>query len=146
MSEAKSADPTRRDRRRRDTDGRLATVGDLVGTALAGLVAGAAILLIFEAVMSLARLSRFGSANGWLVLILPLWLFVEEFRAARYGAPRVLVALLAGGFGLAAGLTGAGLVTGVPPLFSGAAGALVFTVVYALVWFYGLRWLRHRAG
>jgi hypothetical protein len=146
MSEAKSADPTRRDRRRRDADGRLATVGDLIGTALAGLVAGAAILLIFEAVMSLVRLSTFGTANGWLVLILPLWLFVEEFRAAPYGAARVVVALLAAGFGLAAGLTAAGLVTGVPALFSGAAGALVFTVVYALVWFYGLWWLRHRAG
>jgi predicted RecA/RadA family phage recombinase len=125
---------------RRDADGRLATVGDLLGTAFAGLVAGAAVLLIFEAVMSLARLSTFGSANGWLVLILPLWLFVEEFRAAQYGA------LLAAGFALATGLIAAGLVTGFPQLFSGAAGALVFTAVYALVWFYGLWWLRHRAG
>jgi hypothetical protein len=131
---------------RRDADGRLATVGDLLGTAFAGLVAGAAVLLIFEAVMSLARLSTFGSANGWLVLILPLWLFVEEFRAAQYGAPRVVVALLAAGFALATGLVAAGLVTGFPQLFSGAAGALVFTAVYALVWFYGLWWLRHRAG
>jgi hypothetical protein len=146
MSEAKSADPARRDRRRRDADGRLATIGDLLGTVLAGLVAGAAILLIFEAVMSLVRLSTFGSANGWLILILPLWLFVEEFRAAGFGAPRVVVALLAAGFGLALGLTAAGLITAAPVLFSGATGAAVFTVVYALIWFYGLWWLRHRTG
>jgi hypothetical protein len=151
MSEAKNADPGRRDRPartglRRDADGRLATAGDLLGASLAGLVAGAAVLLVFEGLMSLATLSTFGSANGWLILILPLWLFVEDFRAVPYGALRVVVAMLAAGFGLAAGLTAAGLATAVPPLFSGAIGAAVFTVVYALVWFYGLWWLRHRAG
>jgi hypothetical protein len=148
MSEAKNVEPRGRNIRapRRDADGRIAAVGDLIGVALAGLVAGAVVLLAFEALMSLARLSEFGSANGWLVLILPVWLYIEEFRAASYGALRVVVALLAAGFGLAAGLTAAGLATGVPPLFSGAIGALVFTVVYALIWFYGLWWLRHRVG
>jgi hypothetical protein len=142
MSETTSA---RRDRPRRDADGRLATVGDLLGVTLAGLVAGAVILLVFEAIVSLAQLSPFGSANGWLILILPVWIFVEEFRAAQFGALRVVVALLAAGFGLAVGMTVAGLVDA-PPLFSGAVGAAVFTVVYALVWFYGLWWLRHRHG
>ncbi len=135
-----------RGRPRRDADGRMASVGDLLGVSLAGLVAGAAVLLVFEAVMSLARLSTFGSANGWLALILPAWLFVEDFRAVSYGALRVVVAALAAGSGLAAGMTVAGLASGVPPLFSGAAGAGVATVVYALVWFYGLWWLRHRLG
>jgi hypothetical protein len=141
MTETKSAAYPRR-----DADGRMATVGDLLGMSLAGLLCGAVVLLTFEAVMSLARMSEFGSANGWLALILPLWLFVEEFRAAGYGALRVVVALLAAGFGVAAGMTVAGLVTGLPPLFSGAAGAAVFTVAYALIWFYGLWWLRHRVG
>ena len=49
--------------------------------------------------------------------------------------------------GVAAGMTLAGLAAPVfPPLVSGAAGALGLTVVYCLVWFYGLRWLSHRAG
>jgi hypothetical protein len=44
-------------------------------------------------------------------------------------------------------MTVAGLVSGIfPPLVSGAVGALGLTVVYCLVWFYGLRWLSHRAG
>jgi hypothetical protein len=148
MSEAKNVKPDGRDLRRprRDADGRIAAAGDLIGVSLAGLVAGAVVLLGFELLMSLAKLSEFGSANGWLILILPVWLFVEEFRAASYGALRVVVALLAAGFGLAFGLTAAGLATGVPPLFSGAIGAVVFTVSYALIWFYGLWWLRHRAG
>jgi hypothetical protein len=138
-------DGDRRDGPRRDADGRLATIGDLLGVSLAGLVAGGAILLVFEAIVSLAQLSPFGSANGWLLLIIPLWIFVEDFRAAQFGASRIVVALLAAGFGVAVGMTLAGLVT-VPPLFGGAIGALAFTVVYALVWFYGLWWLRHRHG
>ena len=33
-----------------------------------------------------------------------------------------------------------------PTLVSGAVGAAGLTVVYCVVWFYGLRWLGHRAG
>jgi hypothetical protein len=134
-------------RPRRDADGRLVTVGDLLGVALAGLVAGIVVLLVFEGVMSLARAFDFGSSSGWLAVILPVWLFTEEFRAAGYGAYRIVVAALAAGFGIAAGMTLAGLAAPTfPPLVSGAVGALGLTVVYCLVWFYGLRWLSHRAG
>ncbi len=134
-------------RPRRDADGRLATFGDLVGVALAGLVCGVVVLLVFEGVMSLVQLSEFGDASGWIALILPVWLFTEEFRAAGWGAYRIVVVLLGIGFGLAVGMTLAGLAAGLfPPLFSGAIGALGLTVVYSAVWFYGLRWLSHRAG
>jgi len=134
-------------RPRRDADGRLATFADLLGTALAGLVIGVVVLLVFEGVMSLVRLSEFGNASGWLALILPVWLFTEEFRAAGWGAYRIVVALLGIGFGVAVGMTLAGLAAGpFPPLVSGAIGAFGLTVVYCAVWFYGLRWLSHRAG
>ena len=142
MSETKSER-----RPRRDADGRLATAGDLLGVALAGLVSGVVVLLVFEGVMSLLRLSEFGDASGWLAVILPVWLFTEEFRAAGYGAYRIVVAALAAGFGIAVGMTLAGLAAAAfPPLVSGAVGAFGLTVVYCLVWFYGLRWLSHRAG
>jgi len=139
---------TRSTRRpRRDADGRLMTIGDLLGVALAGWVCGGVVLLLFEGVLSVFRMSEFGHTSGWLALILPIWLFTEEFRAAAYGAYRVVVALLATGFGVAIGMTLAGLVAPVfPPLVSGAVGALGLTVVYCLVWFYGLWWLSHRAG
>ena len=134
-------------RPRRDADGRLATFGDLVGFALAGLVSGVVVLLIFEGAMSLVRLSEFGDASGWIALVLPVWLFTEEFRAAGWGAYRIVVALLGVGFGLAVGMTLAGLASATfPPLVSGAVGALALTVVYCAVWFHGLRWLSHRAG
>ena len=142
MAETKSES-----RPRRDADGRLATIGDLVGVALASLVGGAVVLLLFEAVMSLLRMSQFGHTSGWLVLVLPVWLFTEEFRAAGYGAYRVIVAILGAGFGVAVGMTLAGLAAGpFPVLVSGAVGAVALTIVYCLVWFYGLRWLSHRAG
>ena len=134
-------------RPRRDADGRLVTIGDLLGVALAGLVTGIVVLLVFEGIMSLARAFDFGSSSGWLAVILPVWLFTEEFRAAGYGAYRIVVAALAAGFGIAVGMTLAGLAAAAfPPLVSGAVGALGLTVVYCLVWFYGLRWLSHRAG
>jgi hypothetical protein len=142
MTDTKSAR-----RPRRDPNGRLATIGDLIGTALAGLVTGAVVLLILEAILSLTRVSEFGATSGWLAIILPVWLFVEEFRAEGFGASRVVVALLAAGFGVVAGLTLAGLAaTQFPTLVSGLVGAAAFTVVYCLVWFYGLRWLSHRVG
>lgn len=134
-------------RPRRDADGRLATIGDLVGTAMAGLVTGIVLLLVFEAVLSLTRISHFGATSGWLALILPLWLFTEEFRAEGFGAYRIVVGVLAAGFGVATGMTFAGLAaTEFPRLVSGFAGAAACTVVYCLVWFYGLRWLNHRTG
>jgi hypothetical protein len=139
---------TKSERRpRRDPNGRLATVGDLLGTALAGLVTGAVVLLAFEAIMSLTRVSEFGRTSGWLGLILPLWLFTEEFRAAGRGPYRVVVAVLAAGFGVAFGMTMAGVAAPLfPALVSGLVGAAACAVVYCVVWFYGLRWLSHRAG
>jgi len=139
---------TKSERRpRRAADGRLATVGDLVGVALAGLVCGMVILLGFEGIMAVTRFSPFGDTNGWLAIILPVWLFTEEFRAAGYGAYRIVVAALAAGFGVAVGMTLAGLAASeFPVLVSGAVGAAGLTVVYCVVWFYGLRWLSHRAG
>jgi hypothetical protein len=134
-------------RPRRDADGRLATIGDLLGVALASLVGGVAVLLLFEGFMSLVRLSHFGHTSGWLVLVLPIWLFVEEFRAAGYGANRVIAAIVGGGAGIAVGMTLAGFAARLfPALVSGAIGATGLVVVFCLVWFYGLRWLSHRTG
>ncbi len=134
-------------RPRRDADGRLVTFGDLVGVALAGLVTGVVVLLVFEGVMSLMRVSEFGTSSGWLALILPVWLFTEEFRAVGHGVYRIVVAALGAGFGVAIGMTLAGLTSATfPALVSGAVGAVGLTVVYCLVWFYGLRWLSHRVG
>ncbi|GIE98191.1 hypothetical protein [Paractinoplanes rishiriensis] len=139
---------TKSERRpRRDPSGRLATIGDLLGTALAGLVIGVVLLLIFESILALTRVASFGNTSGWIIMILPLWLFTEEFRAVGWGAHRIVVAALAAGFGVAVGMTVAGLVAPIfPALVSGFVGAGACTLVYCLIWFYGLRWLSQRAG
>lgn len=131
----------------RRNSGPVASVGDLLGAAFAGLVVGIAVVLVLEAILALTGVARFGQTNGWLIVILPTWLFVEQFRAEGFGADRVMAAALGIGFGAAAGMTIAGLAAPyTPPLVSGGAGAVTATVVYCFVWFYGLRWLRQRSG
>jgi uncharacterized PurR-regulated membrane protein YhhQ (DUF165 family) len=139
---------TKSERRpRRAPNGRLATFGDLVGVMLAGLLTGIVLVLLLEVILSVTGVSHFGRTNGWLAVILPVWLFVEEFRAEGFGAYRIVVAIVAAGFGVVTGLTLAGYAAlGVPQMVSGFVGATAFSLVYCLIWFYGLRWLSHRAG
>jgi hypothetical protein len=140
MSDAQSTFP------RRDAEGRIVGPGDLIGVALAGLVIGVLALVLFDAAFTVLGLGTFGRANGWLAVILPAWVFVEEFRAWATGPARVVAVLLAAAIGIIAGLLAAGLVADLPPLWSGALAATVFTLAYAVIWFYGIRWLARRTG
>ncbi|GAB3068117.1 hypothetical protein [Micromonospora schwarzwaldensis] len=131
---------------RRDAEGRILTLGDLLGVTLAGLVIGLLALLLFEWAFATVGAGGFGGTNGWLAVILPLWLFWDDFRAWEFGAARVLAALVGLGVGVLAGLLAAGLAAGLPALFTGALAAAVFTVVYAVIWFHGVHWLARRTG
>jgi hypothetical protein len=132
---------------RRDAEGRIVAGRDLLAMALAGVVAGVAALLLFDGLFALLGLGTFGDINGWLAVILPTMLLVEEFRAWRGERVRILVALVGAALGVAAGLLAAGatgLAADLPSLVSGSVGAVVFTVTYALIWFYGIRALSGR--
>ena len=131
---------------RRDDEGRITGLGDLVGITLAGLVVGVLALVLFDWAFAALGLGAFGRANGWLAVILPVWLFVEEFRAWTGGPARVASALVAVAVGVVAGLLAAGLTTALPSLWSGALAAAVFALAYAVIWFYGVRWLARRTG
>ncbi|HEY8532614.1 MAG TPA: hypothetical protein VIL44_01900 [Micromonospora sp.] len=126
---------------RRDAHGRMIALPDLLGVAVAGWVIGVLALVLFDGGLALLGAGEFGRANGWLAVILPVWLFIDEFRAWRGGTHRVLVALVAAGVAITSGLLAAGLTAAWPPLASGAVAAAVFTVGYALIWFHGVRWL-----
>lgn len=130
----------------RGTGGRERTraLPDLAGRTLAGLTVGLLVLVLLDGVLDLVGLGEFGRANGWLALILPAWLFVEEFRASAPRPARLLAALASGAPALALGLFSAGLARDLPPLASGAIGAAVSALSYAVVWFYSVRWLEHR--
>ncbi|GIJ23356.1 hypothetical protein [Micromonospora lutea] len=140
MTEQQSAFP------RRDAEGRIRTLGDLLGVGLAGVVIGLLVLVIFDVAFASFGAGEFGQANGWLAVILPTWLFWEDFRAWAFGAPRVVAALVAVAIAVVSGLLAAGLVAALPPLLSGALAATTFTVVYAMIWFPGVRWLTNRTG
>ncbi|GGM20975.1 hypothetical protein [Micromonospora yangpuensis] len=131
---------------RRDADGRILTLGDLLGVSLAGVVIGVLALVLFDAAFASFGAGDFGSANGWLAIILPAWLFWDDFRAWEFGAARVVAALVAAVTGVLAGLLVAGLAAGLPALASGALAAAAFAVAYATIWFPGVRWLARRTG
>lgn len=131
---------------RRDSAGRVERFPDLIGTALAGVVIGVVVLLLFDLLVGLFDPGRFGEANGWLALVLPAWLFVEEFRAWAGGSARWVAGPVAAAVALMVGLLVAGLAEGFPALAGGGLGAFAFVLVYCVVWFFGVRWLDRRTG
>jgi hypothetical protein len=124
---------------RRDEHGRIAGISDLLAMALAGVVAGAVALALFDGIFVVLGFGEFGAINGWMAVVLPLMVFVEDFRAWRGRWARIPVALLGAALGVAAGLIATGLANDLPGLVSGAIGAAVFTVVYTAMWYYGMR-------
>ncbi|HEX2774243.1 MAG TPA: hypothetical protein VHN18_17690, partial [Micromonosporaceae bacterium] len=107
MSEARGGGYPRRDGR-----GRIEVLPDLLGVVLAGLVIGVLALLLLDWAFALVGVGDFGRANGWLALILPAWLFVEEFRAWDPGPVRVLAAAGSAALSIALGLVVSGLAAG----------------------------------
>nr|MDT0661309.1 hypothetical protein [Micromonospora sp. DSM 115978] len=126
---------------RRDGAGRIVGLADLAGLVAAGFVIGLLALILFDWAFDLIGLGEFGRANGWLTVILPAWLFVEEFRAWGPGPARVAAALVAAALAVASGLLAAGLLADSEPLFSGAVAGAVAVLTYTVVWFSGVRWL-----
>jgi hypothetical protein len=128
---------------RRDTHRRIVNARDLAAVSLAGAVAGAVVLVLLDGLFALLGLGDFGRVNGWLAVVLPVMIFVEEFRAWRGAKGRVAVALVAAALGALAGLIVAGLAGALPgdlprPV-PGALAAATLAVVYSLVWYYGIR-------
>ncbi|HEY8474583.1 MAG TPA: hypothetical protein VIL37_18360 [Natronosporangium sp.] len=131
---------------RRDEAGRVAGLPDLLALTAAALVTGFVVLLVLDLAGGLVGWGEFGQASGWLALILPGWLFlIEELRAWRAVRARLLVVVSGALLGIAVGLLLAGFTPG-PPLISSGAGAAAAALVYAVYWYYGIRWLARREG
>lgn len=131
---------------RRDAQGRVISLAELLFAALGGAVVGLVLLAAVDGVLVLVGLSRFGSASGWLVAILPAFLFFDDFRAWRGTGLRFLVAPVATALALGTGLLAAGVASSLPALFSGAIGAAVAVGVFSVIWFVGIRWLTGHRG
>ncbi len=132
---------------RRDEHGRVVGLPDLLALTVAALLTTFAVLVVVDGVSAAFGWNEFGNSSGWLALILPLWLFVlEELRAWRGVHGRIMVAVSGGLVALLAGLVVSGQVADLPPLLSGGAGAATASVVYAVYWYHGIRWLARREG
>ncbi|MBM0258854.1 hypothetical protein ACFT9M_19000 [Micromonospora purpureochromogenes] len=140
MTEQRSGFP------RRDAEGRVLTLGDLLGVSLAGWVIGMLALVLFDWAFASIGAGEFGRTNGWLAVILPAWLYWDDFRAWEFGAARVVAALVAAVVAVVGGLLVAGVAAGLAPLLTGGLAALAFTLVYAVLWFHGVHWLARRTG
>lgn len=131
---------------RRDSDGRVVGLPDLLALTAAGLLTGAVILVVIDGTGAVLGWGTFGQASGWLVLVLPAWLFlIEELRAWRGVTGRIPAAAAGGLLALAVGLVVAGVVPG-PPLVASGVGAAAAATVYAVWWFHSIRWLARREG
>jgi hypothetical protein len=131
---------------RRDADGRVAGLADLLALTAAGLVTCFAVVVLIDGSGALLGWGEFGQASGWLALILPAWLFlIEELRAWRAVRARLAVVISGGLVAMALGLLIAGVMPG-PPLVASGAGAAVAALAYAVYWFHAIRWLARREG
>jgi hypothetical protein len=128
---------------RRDADGRVISLRELLIAVFVGALIGLAALAVIDGVFSLIGFGAFGGASGWLAVLLPLFLFVDDFRAWRVagGWRRVVAALVAMAIAIPVGLTAAWVASGLPPIVSGAVGAAVLALAYAVIWFVWIRWV-----
>lgn len=128
----------------RDEQGRIVRLIDLLAIAQVGWLISAVGLLVVDGIFALIGLGDFGDLNGWLALIFPALIFVEQFRAADKGWERIVALLVAAACAIGLGALAAGLASGLPAIFSGALAALVATTVYCLVWHLATRYLLRR--
>ncbi len=126
---------------RRDPDGRVERFGDLLVALVAGFVATFALVAIVDVLFAAFGLGGFGLASGWLAAVLPVWLYVEDFRAWRGVRGRIGVLCVTVAISVAAGFAVGATVADLRPLFGGAIAAGTALVVYAPFWFFGIRWL-----
>jgi hypothetical protein len=118
----------------------------LLGQMVIGLIIGIVGLVLIDGLFALLGLGSFGHVSGWLAAILPVWLFVEEFRAWPGVVLRIGAAAFAALVGLAIGSLVGGAAGFLPPLGVGAVGAAVATLSYTVLWYFGIRWLARRVG
>jgi hypothetical protein len=131
---------------RRDSAGRVKSLGELVVAAALGTLVGLVALAVIDGILALIGIGTFGGASGWLAAILPALLLFDDLRAWRGHGVRFLVAPVAAGVAIGVGLIAAAAVRTLPPMVSGAVGAVVAALVYCPVWFLGIRWLTGHHG
>jgi hypothetical protein len=140
----KPTGPAKQSFPRRDANGRVISVSEMIIAVVAWVAAVTVVIIGVDGIASAAGRSAFGHISGWPAAILAVWLFIEDFRAWRIGPARFGVALVAAALGALGGTVLVSVLDSVPPLFAGALGALLACLIYATVWFYGIRLMADR--
>jgi hypothetical protein len=130
----------------RDAEGRIATFGDMIGGVIFGIVICFILLVAIDGLFTLLGAGRFGGVSGWLIGILPVWMFIEDFRAWRGVPARIAVMLIAGALGLLVGVVISAHLTHMRPGFAGSISVTVTCLIYAVLWYFGIRYLANRLG
>jgi hypothetical protein len=128
----------------RDADGRIATVQSMLAGVGFAMVIGIVLVLAIDGVVTLIGRGSFGSFSGWIAGVLAVWMFVEDFRAWRGVPARILVAIagvvLAVAFGGALNV----ILQSLPEVFAGAISVTAAALLYAVIWFFGVRFFADR--
>ncbi|HEY7175955.1 MAG TPA: hypothetical protein VH442_13645 [Micromonosporaceae bacterium] len=129
---------------RRDAAGHIAPFSDLAVAVVLFVAMVTVLLVIVDAIAAGVGRGSFGHIPGWPAGILAVWTFIEDFRAWRIGPARAGVALVSAALGALGGTLLASVLGSLPPLWQGALGALLACLIYAVVWFYGIRLIANR--
>jgi uncharacterized protein YacL len=130
----------------RDDRGRIAKLPEILGGAIFGVVLSMIVLVVIDGLFALLGVGKFGSISGWLAGIITVWMFIEEFRAWKGVPGRAAVALLGVIVGLGLGVLISSRLEALPAVFNGAISVTFAVVIYAVLWFFGIRYLADRFG
>jgi hypothetical protein len=128
----------------RDADGRVTSAKEMLVSVVTSVAIVTVLLIVVDGLASVAGRGSFGRISGWPAGILAAWTFIEDFRAWRIGPARIGVALVAAALGALAGGLLASALGALPPLFAGVLGALLACLIYAMIWFFGVRLVAER--
>jgi hypothetical protein len=118
---------------------KVETLGQLIGAVLAYFVMGAVVLVVIDLVFVLPTGRGFGETSGWIAALPTVWVYTEQFRRYTGGSRWGIMAA-----GVVLGL-GAGLAVTVVapatwlPMYSGGLGGLAAALVYAPLWYAGVK-------
>ncbi len=130
----------------RDANGRVGTLANMAGGVIFGIVICMIVLVVIDGLFTLLGVGKFGTISGWLAGILPVWMFIEDYRAWKGVPARVAVALIAAALGLIGGIALSSTLGALRPAFNGGISVTVACLVYAVLWFFGIRYLASRLG
>lgn len=124
----------------RDDDGRIVLLTELLAYTLTVIAIGVIMLCVIDGLFALLGFGTFGQISGWISGILAVFVFVDDFRAYKDQPMRWVVAAAAIVLGV---VVGVGILTQLPdfwlPLFNGAISVTAAAMLYAVLWFTGIR-------